>query len=514
MLADDMRRLAEEIAGAYEERVRDIADVKAETTEKLAGFRADLEVSNRERAERVQAELKEMGDRLRSDLMSFKSGLARFKDELDDAENGRKEEARAEISERVRHIANLRSDTLNLVNGFEDARKEMMRNLKSDLIDFTSSLANFRVDLADANEERVEMIRGELKEMGDRLRSDLKGFMSLLAQFKADLDKAEGIRKEEALAEIVERGRDVAAVLEGTRDLLKDFGMSRQEMWSNLKSQLDAFASSLAQFKADLDDAERGRKAEAQAEISERTDYIGNLRESTLDMIDAFEDARKEMWSDMKSQLEAFTSSLAQFKAELEQAETERQETIGQELREKADELRATLTGFTSGLSANVAGIMGELKKDRSEAARTWNQILFAMRSSRGEKPVVPPSETKAAVEKETVPDVVEEIEEPVQETPPPTEEKTEIQPEPKIALEPETEAEVEPEEEIEEKSDERESLISEILGLLEDTPDGLRMVEIADILGIENWRSLIPVMKELLDEGDIIKEDSTYFIV
>ena len=85
MLAEDMRRLAEEIAVAYEERVRSITELKAETADKLADFRADLEDSNRERAKTVRAELQEMGDKLRSDLSDFRSGLAGFKADLDDA---------------------------------------------------------------------------------------------------------------------------------------------------------------------------------------------------------------------------------------------------------------------------------------------------------------------------------------------------------------------------------------------------------------------------------------------
>jgi hypothetical protein len=87
---------------------------------------------------------------------------------------------------------------------------------------------------------------------------------------------------------------------------------------------------------------------------------------------------------------------------------------------------------------------------------------------------------------------------------------ETETKPEP-VA---ETDVEAEPEGAIAEELDEREGLISEILGLLEDTADGLRMVEIAETLGVENWRSLIPIMRELLDDGDIKKEESTYFIV
>lgn len=54
---------------------------------------------------------------------------------------------------------------------------------------------------------------------------------------------------------------------------------------------------------------------------------------------------------------------------------------------------------------------------------------------------------------------------------------------------------------------------MQKILNLIGDHPEGLRMVEIGEELGIENWRSLIPVMRELLDDEEIRKEGSTYFI-
>jgi len=504
MLAENMRRLADEIADAYEERVRTISGIKAETSEKLAGFRADLEASNQERAKTAQAEIREMGDTLRSDLNAFRSGLAQFKDDLDEAERGRNTEAREEISERSRHIANLRKDTLYLVAGFENARKEMWRNMKSDLEDFTSGLAGFRADLAGAHGERVEMIRSELKAMSDRLKSDLKDFMSLLGRFKADLDKAERGRKEEALSEMAERKRDVGVVLGGTRDLLKEFGTARQEMWDSLKSQLDAFTSELSKFKVDLKEAEEVRKDETLEEISERREQIANL--NTQGLLSDLGIARKEMWRSLKSELESFTSGLAQFRADLDRAEAERHETMGRDLKEGAEELRSALSGFTSGLSEGIGEMLGELKKDRAEATRAWNRILTSMRTSRGETVVAPLIAVKPVVKPKTVPVVVEEK----AKTPPvKVLAEKEIKPEPAAA----TKVEAGPEEAIEEALDEREGLISEILGLLEDTPDGLRMVEIAETLGVENWRSLIPIIRELLDDGDITKEDSTYYI-
>jgi len=501
MLAEDMRRLADEIAGAYEERVNSISRIKAETEEKLSGFMADLKDSSRERTARFRDELEKMGDILRTDLSNFASGLAQCKDDLDEAEKGRKSEMQAEIADRARHVANLRKETLNLVKDFENARKEMWRRMKSDLNDFTTALGGFRADLAAANSERLKMIRSELKEMGERLRSDLKSFMSLLAQFKKDLDLAERTRKGEALAEIADRRKEVEAVLEATRGLLKDFGTAREEMWDSLKSQLEAFTAELAQFKKDLDLAERTRKGEALAEIADRKKDVEAVLEATRGLLKDFGTAREEMWDSLKSQLEAFTAELAQFKADMDKSEAERQESMGRDLKEKAHELRSALSGFTSELSASVAGMMGELKKDRAEATQAWNQILSTIKPSRGKARTMPVSGAEPVVVKETVQEAVEEE----KETPP-----QDVSPKKEMEQEPEMEAE---EEASEEELDEREGLISEILGMLEENPGGLRMVEIADSLGVANWRSLIPIMKELQDDGDVKKEDSTYFI-
>ncbi|MCJ7808648.1 MAG: hypothetical protein MUP26_00155, partial [Desulfobulbaceae bacterium] len=317
------------------------------------------------------------------------------------------------------------------------------------------------------------------------LRSELDNFMSGLAQFKEALDKAEIIRKEVALVEITERREDLNIVIHGTRDLLKAFGTARGEMAADLKARLDAFIPDLAQFKADLDQAETERKDTMGQEISDRREHVANLKADTLNLINDFEAARKEMWLSLKSELETFTSALAQFKTDLDQAETERKDTVGQELKEKAEELRANLSNFGADLSASVAGLMGELKKDRSEAAAAWNEILSTMRSQRGAMVITTPAAVEAEVEIKTVPEAVEE----------------EV-------------LEEEQEEEQEEELEEREENIREILELLEDNPDGLRMVEIADILGFDNWRSLIPIIRELLDDGEITKVDSTYYAV
>ncbi len=528
MFAEDMVRLAEEISGAYEDRVRRITEIRKETNETLASFRTDRERSNRNRSEDVQAELKEMRDTVKSDLNSYRSGLAQFKADLDEAESARKADAQAEVSQRAERIRNLRKDTLNMIKDFEDGRQEVWQNLKADLDDFTSAIAGFRADLAAAHVERVENIRGELKEMGDRLRSDLKGFVSMLGQFKSDLSKSEHTRRKDAVAEAAERRRDVNAVLGGTRDLLKEFNAFRQEMWDILHTQLDAFSSELSKFKADLEQGEKARKDQSGVDISRRRQEIAAL--NTQGLLKELSVSRQEMWRKLKAELEDFTSELSRFKADLDAAEKERKETVGQDLKGRSAELRSTLSGFTSDLSASVGEMLGQLRRDRTEAARAWEQIVSVMRSSKGVKGFSAAEEVKPAKVSPSEPvDVREEVAEAAPEE---VSEESNIQaehaaaPEARPAVEPEPEIETdagplaepgpeaESEEMLEEVLDEREGLISEILGLLEETPDGLRMVEIADVLGLENWRSLIPVMRELLEGGDVKKEDSTYFIV
>ena len=54
MLADDLRRLAEEISGAYEERMRGISELKKDTAEKLADYRLTWRLPTRSGPRRLR----------------------------------------------------------------------------------------------------------------------------------------------------------------------------------------------------------------------------------------------------------------------------------------------------------------------------------------------------------------------------------------------------------------------------------------------------------------------------
>jgi hypothetical protein len=104
---------------------------------------------------------------------------------LNAAESSRKEDVRAEISQRREEIANL--NTQGLIEEFRTAREEMWRNLKSELEAFTSELARFKGDLDQAETERRQSMRRDLKEKAEDLRAALTGFRSDLSNSVAEM---------------------------------------------------------------------------------------------------------------------------------------------------------------------------------------------------------------------------------------------------------------------------------------------------------------------------------------
>ncbi len=349
-------------------------------------------------------------------------------------------------------------------------------------------------EIANAYEERIEGIArlkqktleqgqktaellggfGEARaEMAREMRSGLMQFKADLENFKADLDAAESDRKKTMQAEL-------------------------KEMADQLRSDLDKFMSDLARFQSDLKKAANDRKNRMQAELKEMADQLrsdlgefkSNLGGFKSDLEEAESERKKRTRADLKetaermrSDLDKFMSDLAGFQSDLKKAANDRKKKTREELKEMADELRGKLEAFRTDLSEEVGALMAELKAGRSEAMQAWNQILSTMRheKKRAAAPS-PPAKVKAIAEVKPVEEAIEE--EAIKEE----------------AIE-------------EEEFGEREELRENILDLLDETPDGLRMVEIADHLGISNWRSLIPVMRELLDEGEVRKEDSTYYV-
>jgi uncharacterized coiled-coil DUF342 family protein len=279
--------------------------------------------------------------------------------------------------------------------------------------------------------------------------------------------------------------QDVAAIEQETGNMLGAFDKAHNQMAKTLTADL-------AKFKADLDAAEGDRKKTDQAEIAETKDYIVDLRDKAQELVNECDKAHRKM-------AKALTAELARFKSDLDAAEGDRKKTDQTEIAERKDyishlrhsaqqmldEFDKAHQQMAKNLSDILAGVRPELESaesDRKSAvqaemaavkaetrktAAAWKGLLAKMQSGGHRAAITGPSKVKAAPKAKPVKKVEAE----------------------------------------------GADLEDEVLDLLEENPDGLKMTEIADSLGIKPWQSLIPVVRELLDDGKVAKEGSIYQI-
>ena len=262
-----------------------------------------------------------------------------------------------------------------------------------------------------------------------------------------------------------ERVDSINGIKTDTAEWLIKSGKAHQEMADNLRAEL-------AKVKPELDAAEGDRKSVDQAEIREREAYIENLQAE-------FDKAHQEMADNLRAEL-------AKFKTELDAAEGDRKSVDQAEVREREGAVR---------------DMLGEFRREQEEASTAWKELLAGMQALREKVTITGLGEAEAAVEISTVEEAIEAEEA--------------IEKDAAADEKPEEALEAEPEEALEEALEEEKEneLEQDVVTLLEDHPNGLKMVEIADALGVEQWRSMIPVIRRLLDDEEVEKIDSTYFV-
>jgi len=100
-----------------------------------------------------------------------------------------------------------------------------------------------------------------------------------------------------------ERVSVISDIKQETANLIGAFGKSREEMAGEMRTRL-------AKFKTDLNASEDERKKDDQAEISDRRDYIMDLRDKAGKLIDEFGKAHGDMAQTLRAELAKFKSDL------------------------------------------------------------------------------------------------------------------------------------------------------------------------------------------------------------
>lgn len=260
---------------------------------------------------------------------------------------------------------------------------------------------------------------------------------------------------------------DINQIKAETRDcqkeavnLLRTFSSQHQEMGKQLRSGLEQFISGLNAAESSRQSTAREDAGQRQDEITRRIAVVDDLRKDLVDKLREMAEAHQQMGKQLRTDLDQFMSRLSEGESD-----------------------RKTAT----------QAYLSEVQADIRETAAAWKELIQRIQASRAESPsaVTKAAETASSFPPDEKKNTI------VEETIAPSDTTDEVQ-----AHAPD-----------EGDGLNRENLRKSIVSILKGHADGMKMIQLAELLDIENWRSLIPVMRELLDERILEKDGSVYFI-
>jgi len=417
--AEALRRLAQEVIGAHEDRVflrasilNDINQIKSETRD------CQKEAVNLLRT--FSSQHQEMGKLLRSELGQFMS-------DLNAAESSRLSTAREdggqrqdEVTQRIAVVDVLRKDLVDKLREMAEAHQEMGKQLRTELVQFMS-------DLNAAESSRLSAAR----EDGSQRQDEITQRIAVVDVLRKDLV-----------------------------DKLREMAEAHQEMGKQLRTELVEFMSDLNTAESSRLSTAREDGSQRQDEITQRIAVVDVLRKDLVDKLREMAEAHQEMGKQLRTDLDQFMSSLSE-----------------------AESDRKTAT----------QAYLSEVQADIRETAAAWKELIQRIQTARTESSSVV---TEAA---ETASSFL-------------SDEKKNTFVEETIALS-ETSDGIQDHALDEDAGMNRENHRERIVTVLRNHKEGMKMIQVAELLGVENWRSLIPVMRELLDERILVKDSCLYFV-
>jgi len=221
------------------------------------------------------------------------------------------------------------------------------------------------------------------------------------------------------------------------------------ELVSDVRKTLNSFA------------ADRERMSIEQAK--DLSDFVKGLSTSVEQMLEEFKKDRKQMADNIKNSLQqGETDRLKDFESIMAE--------IRKVIKDSETDIKNKLKEFSAGVR-ETENLLKDYREEREKMATNWQTLTAKMSKKRGIKPRV-----EAEVKVRTVEEAVEEEKPPVEEA-------------------------VEEEKPLEEK----------IVEFIERHPEGVRVGDMEEPVGIPRTR-LGVIAKRLLEEGKIRKEENLYF--
>ena len=459
--AEALRQLAKEVIDAHEDRVV----LKASILNSIDQIKSEVKECQKDAVNLLKTftnQHQDMRKQLRTDLDQFMSGL-------NEAESIRLSNARENASQRQNEI-----------------------NQRIAVVD------DFRKDVVD----ELRRIADSHKEMGRQLRTDLGQFMSIL-------NAADSSRLSIAREDAGQRRDDISQIIAVVDDLRKDVIDKLREMTDAHKEMGGQLQSDLNQFMSGLNAAESIRLSNAmkdagqrQSEISQRIVVVDDLRKDIVDELQKMAEAHQEMAEQLKTDLDLFVSGLSTAELDRKAAAHVYLDEVQADIRETASAWKELIQNIQAARATPHAPVAN--KSEDKAPAETAPQALV-------------PTKSEDTAPAETAPQA------PVltrsEDTAPAETEASFLSDEKKNSFNEVTESssdntiELEDIVSVEDISLDMENIREKIIWVLQGQANGMRMTQVAEQLNIENWRSLIPVMRELLDEQVLDKEGSLYLL-
>jgi predicted Zn-ribbon and HTH transcriptional regulator len=477
--AEALRKLAKEVIDAHEDRVV----LKASILSSIDQIKSEVKECQKDAVNLLKMftnQHQEMREQLRTDLDQFMSGL-------NEAESVRLSNARENASQRQNEI----SQRIAVVDDF---RKDVVDELRR---------------IADSH-----------KEMGRQLRTDLGQFMSIL-------NAADSSRLSIAREDAGQRRDDISQIIAVVDDLRKDVIDKLREMTDAHKEMGGQLQSDLNQFMSGLNAAESIRLSNAmkdagqrQSEISQRIAVVDDLRKDIVDELQKMAEAHQEMAKQLKTDLDQFASGLSTAELDRKAAAHVYLDEVQADIRETASAWKELIQNIQAARATPNAPVANK-SEDTAPAETTPQAPVLtkpedtAPAETTPQAPVLTKSEDTAPAETTPQAPVLTKSEDtaPAENAAPfpPHEKKTSFN-EVKESSSDKT-IELEDIVSVEDIRLDMENIREKIIWVLQGHADGMRMTQIAEQLNVENWRSLIPVMRELLDEQVLEKEGSLYLL-
>lgn len=273
--------------------------------------------------------------------------------------------------------------------------------------------------------------------------------------------------------------QDTAGLRHESVSLLKSIAGNREEMTQVLHRQLD-------KDRNNLDMTEKERRKKTAIDHNNRT---GSIRELKNTLRSDMKDYETDRMADAKENKAHRLAGIQTIKTEVGKMQEDVQAGLKQirnYQKKMGDELSSFLKTFISDIKANEKGrkssvndFLKSVKTELSAMSSAWEKVLSGVSLN---EPQIFQGDAEPEPDKED-----DTGEEPEGQMPP--------------GWEIETEA-----------GYESGPIKEKVMSTLSDYSDGLKMTQLAELLDIEQWRLLIPVMRDLLESNQIKKEGALYF--